>query len=101
MKSKVRMAMDEILVNRHPEGDLVSLDVQSPNQFSTMDGPWVLVGVSVPLTEEERLVSEKGDTRLVSYAIWKETGAIYNFDGFAVEDDPFWEPKPEPGPMVG
>jgi len=84
MKSKTRKALDEILT-RHPDGDLTALDTQEANQFSMMSGPWVLVGITEVAGENVSAVS--------SYAIWKETGGIYNFDGFAVEEDPIWEPS--------
>lgn len=94
MKSNTRKALDEIL-SRHPDGDLTALDVQEPNQFSMMSGPWVLVGITEALTPkgEENPV----EVQVVSYAVWKQTGAIYNFDGFAVDDDPIWEPEKTDG----
>jgi len=84
MKTKTRMALDEIL-SRHPDADLTALDWQVANEFSLINGPWLLVGLQEEAGENVKAA--------VSYAVWKETGAVYDYDGFAVADDPFWEPE--------
>lgn len=88
--SPVRAALDELL-RWHPGFDLVAIDWQlvKLGDYREHGGPWVLV----ELGQQSETFDQYPAWAVVAYAIWKRTGAIHDYDGSAVSDDPIWAPE--------
>lgn len=90
--SLVRQALDELL-RRYPMFDLISIDWQWADDFTT-HGVWVIV----KLGQRSSNFEESPAWTIWPFAIFKATGALHGFEGEgddypgAVSDDPIWTP---------